>query len=122
MASAQAESWNAGHDETHTESRDPETIPEETLLFCPFTINAFSLVKKNWEPIEIESLREPQFDPNIFDKLIVAQGHKDVVTAMVQSYVNKDLNFSDFVKGKGLGLVILMHGPPGTGKTLTAGM
>ena len=96
--------------------------PEETLLFCPLMINAFSLVKKNWEPIEIESLREPQFDPNIFDKLIVAQGHKDVVTAMVQSYVNRDLNFSDFVKGKGLGLVILMHGPPGTGKTLTAGM
>jgi ATP-dependent Lon protease len=28
---------------------------------------------------------------------------------------------ADFVKGKGNGLIFLLHGPPGVGKTCTAG-
>lgn len=30
------------------------------------------------------------------------------------------LNQLDLVRGKGLGLIVLLHGPPGTGKTSTA--
>lgn len=33
---------------------------------------------------------------------------------------NASLGFDDLIKGKGNGLVILLHGAPGTGKTLTA--
>jgi Cdc6-like AAA superfamily ATPase len=114
---------NAPNDDDEIEEgiSDPESNPEDTFLFCPATVFAFSLVKKTWEKVEIDSLLEPKFDEDIFNKLVVDDGHKKVVSAMVQSYLKKENNFSDFVRGKGRGLVILLHGPPGTGKTLTAG-
>lgn len=34
----------------------------------------------------------------------------------------ESLFFADYIKGKGEGQIVLLHGPPGTGKTLTAGM
>ena len=46
--------------------------------------------------------------------------YKDIVQAMVSSYVNKTAGINDLIAGKGAGLVTLLHGPPGTGKTLTA--
>ncbi len=48
--------------------------------------------------------------------------YKDIVQAMVSSYVDKTATMDDLIAGKGAGLVTLLHGPPGTGKTLTAGM
>lgn len=47
--------------------------------------------------------------------------YKDIVQAMVSSYVDKTATMDDLIAGKGAGLVTLLHGPPGTGKTLTAG-
>lgn len=46
--------------------------------------------------------------------------YKDILQAMVSSYVDKTAGIEDLVAGKGAGLVALLHGPPGTGKTLTA--
>ncbi|KAI0148459.1 P-loop containing nucleoside triphosphate hydrolase protein [Xylariaceae sp. FL1272] len=39
---------------------------------------------------------------------------------MVNSNLKKSGHFEDIIKGKGGGVVILLHGPPGVGKTLTA--
>lgn len=33
---------------------------------------------------------------------------------------DRPLNQLDLVRGKGMGLIVLLHGPPGTGKTSTA--
>lgn len=53
-------------------------------------------------------------------------GHKDIVQALIQTHArtsrneqSKDREF-DVVKGKGKGLIILLHGAPGVGKTSTA--
>ena len=46
--------------------------------------------------------------------------YKNVVESMVDTYLS-DGKFSDIIKDKGRGLVVLLHGGPGTGKTLTAG-
>ena len=46
--------------------------------------------------------------------------YKDIVQAMVASYVDKTANLDDLVAGKGAGLVTLLHGPPGTGKVIEA--
>ena len=40
---------------------------------------------------------------------------------MAKSYFAKDADFTDYVKGKGRSLFILLHGSPGTEKPLTAG-
>jgi len=67
-----------------------------------------------------------------FDRLILPKGHKDIVRALVKTHAlgrmtaeNNAMTRSpqrefDVVKGKGKGLIILLHGSPGVGKTSTA--
>jgi len=49
-----------------------------------------------------------------------------MVKAICETYSQRDegsMHFAaDYIRGKGEGQIILLHGPPGTGKTLTAGM
>ena len=69
---------------------------------------------------------------NGFDDLVIPDGHRNLLTALVRSHttgaeVNLDLDVPteastqiDIVRGKGRGLIVLLHGPPGSGKTSTA--
>ena len=66
-----------------------------------------------------------------FDQLVLPAGHKKVVLSLVaQHFRNKELvrkggggdEEVDIVRGKGKGLIILLHGAPGVGKTSTAGI
>lgn len=66
-----------------------------------------------------------------FQKLVLPDGHKDVVRALVNTHARrvatdggipapKSKRVFDVVRGKGQGLIILLHGAPGVGKTSTA--
>ncbi|KAH6608459.1 aaa family atpase [Trichoderma cornu-damae] len=68
-----------------------------------------------------------QKDKTAFDQLVLPAGHKDIVHCLVaQHFRDKEARVSekeelDIVRGKGKGLIILLHGAPGVGKTTTAG-
>lgn len=60
-----------------------------------------------------------------FEKLVLPPGHKDIVRALVKTHAKKQgvgeakssnnmQREFDIVKGKGKGLIILLHGAPGT--------
>lgn len=104
-------------------SSDPPIWAADTFrLYLPPEIPAFSLVRKGWKIVAIDELEEPVFEEDMMSKkLVIPTEHREIVTSLVESYTSGNLRFSDFVKGKGRGLVILLHGSPGTGKTLTAG-
>lgn len=89
------------------------------------------------DPLDIELVSEvptPRSgDGDGFDKLVLPRGHKDIVRALVKTHARKVISGSesgpvninslrefDLVKGKGRGLIILLHGAPGVGKTSTA--
>lgn len=59
-----------------------------------------------------------------FQNLVMPVKKKDMLQALVQEHLAGtaagEASFDDVVKGKGQGLIILLHGPPGVGKTLTA--
>lgn len=66
-----------------------------------------------------------------FEKLVLPPGHREIVRALVKTHARKVGTDSktkatpvqrefDLVKGKGKGLIILLHGSPGVGKTSTA--
>lgn len=54
-----------------------------------------------------------------FANLVLPPGRKDLLKSLVEAH-HKQLNFDDFIKGKGHGLVVNMYGPPGVGKTFSA--
>ncbi|KAF3901609.1 hypothetical protein ABW21_db0205046 [Orbilia brochopaga] len=65
-------------------------------------------------------------DETAFDQLVLPGGHKKMVKSLVaQHFRDKEAataqtEQADVVRGKGKGLIILLHGAPGVGKTTTA--
>ena len=61
-----------------------------------------------------------------FDDLVIPSEYKRVVKALVKSHAlgsqhkSSDRHQMDLIRGKGKGLIILLHGVPGVGKTSTA--
>jgi SpoVK/Ycf46/Vps4 family AAA+-type ATPase len=70
-----------------------------------------------------------------FDDLVIPKRYRNLLVALVDSHISgfqrkeqksKQLPKTtmptqiDIVRGKGQGLIILLHGPPGSGKTSTA--
>lgn len=62
-----------------------------------------------------------------FDQLVLPDGHKEIVVSLISQYFQDrdsrktENEEADIVRGKGKGLIILLHGAPGVGKTTTAG-
>jgi len=71
-----------------------------------------------------------------FNELVIPQRYRDLLVALVDNHISGSkqaqtvdqttsddepvTNQIDLVKGKGQGVIILLHGPPGSGKTSTA--
>lgn len=66
----------------------------------------------------------------MIDHLVMDAARIKLLKALASSYIRvnqrgkrieHDAWAADFVKGKGSGLIFLLHGKPGVGKTVTAG-
>ena len=100
----------------------PDSEPDETTrLLCPQQVHGYSLHDRAWKKLNVTQLRDVSFRKNAWDRLVLDAEYKNIVQAMVSSYVDKTAMLDDLVAGKGVGLCALLHGPPGSGKTLTAG-
>lgn len=107
-----------------------DLIPDEKLQLAPMTdaqcmlasarVRGFSFAEKRWFDFFIEGLSPPAWNEDCFDQLVLQPAQKDLVRALVATHVQQRLGFDDIVKGKGKGLIMVLHGPPGVGKTLTA--
>ena len=60
------------------------------------------------------------WNKNAFGQLVLDQKTKEMIYALVDVQKSRDKAMDDIIKGKGNGLILLLHGSPGTGKTLTA--
>lgn len=92
------------------------------LMICHHRIPGFSLQHKNWGIFDVDKIREVEYNNDAFKDLAMPQRKKDLMASLLKAHTNKALQIDDVIKGKGKGLVFLLHGPPGVGKTLTAGM
>lgn len=66
----------------------------------------------------------------MIDNLVMDKERINILKALARSYIrinhrgehiDHDAWAADFVRGKGSGLIFLLHGKPGVGKTVTAG-
>ncbi|RYP03158.1 hypothetical protein DL764_005340 [Monosporascus ibericus] len=123
---------------TFTEPIDFELVQDsaEHLRLLPYEIPAFAFRTRSYSYVNISKLAEIDKSDEArdtgFDDLVIPEGHRDLLTALVQNHatggkvkvdldrLNKVSTQIEIVRGKGRGLIILLHGPPGSGKTSTA--
>ncbi|PVH97971.1 P-loop containing nucleoside triphosphate hydrolase protein [Periconia macrospinosa] len=71
--------------------------------------------------MSVKHLKEVDWAMTAFTHLVMDRQHKDMLRSLVEQHrSSKGRIVTDVIRGKGKGLVILLHGPPGVGKTLTA--
>lgn len=107
-----------------------ELVPRDGLKLDPLTdeqcalantmVRGFSFTEKKWFEFFVDKLSPAGWAPDCFDQLVLPRAQKDLVQALVANHVQQRNSFDDIVKGKGKGLILVLHGPPGVGKTLTA--
>jgi hypothetical protein len=102
-------------------SGETPQLSEENYLMCYDRVAGFSLTTKSWGFFMVDNIEEIKFNPTAFDRLALAKEKKAMIAALVRSGQGSAVEFDDMIKGKGKGIIFLLHGPPGVGKTFTAG-
>ena len=83
------------------------------------------------ETLHVRGFSEPDFQEEMIHGLVMDDRRKETIKALAKSFARRNkfgeelaqgMFTADFVRGKGSGLIFLLHGMPGVGKTCTAGM
>jgi hypothetical protein len=96
-------------------------LTDDEILVCDHMIPGFSLVVKRWGLFKVSAIERIEFNHTAFDGLVLPEYQKDLINSLIKEHQGKKSEFDDLIKGKGKGLIFLLHGEPGVGKTLTAG-
>ncbi|KAI1616221.1 hypothetical protein EDD36DRAFT_461111 [Exophiala viscosa] len=108
-------------------SSNESMIPEKDILLLPSCVFAYVLRTRTFAPLWLAALQPIKAKSEGLNNLQLKDNtFKDTLRALVNTHFMQKLtqhspNFEyDIVRGKGRGLVILLHGAPGVGKTFTA--
>ena len=108
------------------------TLSDQALMLLPPRVYGFSLLDRKFYPFDLKNVEDIKSSSLGFEQLVLPKDHKKIMQALVKHHTKgpapispgqrgTDEEFStDVVRGKGKGLVILLHGIPGVGKTSTA--
>lgn len=88
---------------------------EKIPLHCYVYLFHLELHQHVW--VHVQNLTEYQYKPELRDKLILPQDHRDLIDILT---ADMHVLMEDIVEGKSGGTTILCKGAPGLGKTLTA--
>ncbi|RYP72646.1 hypothetical protein DL770_007933 [Monosporascus sp. CRB-9-2] len=100
--------------------------PASDLYFLVLSkiVSGFILNQRRWGHFSVERLHEIKFDREAFKYLVLDDGIKLTVKALIGRFASANGHVSpwpnDFIKNKGQGRIFLLHGSPGVGKTCTA--
>jgi hypothetical protein len=107
--------------EPHTMKNDDP--PSTTFcLLLPHEIRGYAMHRKKWEMLNVELICAIVWNEEAFTmRLVLDPEKKELIEALTTVHIaSSETVTTEIIKGKGKGLVILLHGAPGTGKTLTA--
>ncbi|KAL2815026.1 hypothetical protein BDW59DRAFT_176260 [Aspergillus cavernicola] len=96
---------------------EPPTTPE--IFFSPSRIVGFNLRRKKWVNLEVDLIKEVEWNKKDFKSLVIDEKTKEIVQALIANLLEAEQG-TDMIDDKENGLTILLHGGPGTGKTFTA--
>ncbi|KAI9807713.1 MAG: hypothetical protein M1826_004541 [Phylliscum demangeonii] len=114
--------------DTETGVNNQDAVRQDDILLLPSRVIGYVLRDRKWALLNVQFLRSIVPKSDGFKDLKLPSGHKEMVQALVRSHsmrrdidaATKDSTDFDVVRGKGRGLIILLHGVPGVGKTSTA--
>ncbi|PKX96232.1 ATP-binding protein [Aspergillus novofumigatus IBT 16806] len=95
-------------------------ITTEDLVLLPGRVVAYAFRDRRFVRLDVKYLQPIPPSENVFKNLRINEEHKRMVRALVKTHFQKQRLNLDLIRGKGSGLVILLHGAPGVGKTATA--
>jgi len=106
--------------------------PASDLLLLPSRLFAYALRERKFVQVDVSRLSSVTKVPDAYECLKIKSRHKDLIQSLVDDHFSKKRADTcrkhgegepmslDWIKGKGKGLIILLHGVPGVGKTATA--
>ncbi|KAI0383042.1 P-loop containing nucleoside triphosphate hydrolase protein [Hypomontagnella monticulosa] len=97
-----------------------QKLSDEEAIITNATVRGYSFATKQFLEFYVDDVSPIEWNTACFDELVLDQATKKTVQAVVSTHSSHRDGFDDIVKGKGQGLVCVLHGPPGVGKTLTA--
>ena len=103
------------------ESADHLNMTEDEYIICTDVVRGYCLTQRKWGSFYISFLSDIKWNETAFDSFIFDARYKKIILSLVEAHGKSAAEFDDIIKGKGLGMVFLLHGEPGVGKTLTAG-
>ncbi|RDL40429.1 uncharacterized protein BP5553_00408 [Venustampulla echinocandica] len=125
--------------------RPQNALSDEDLAIMSYRVFGFVLRSRKWAKLDLTHLTDVHAPSNenaggeggketeddeepktAFDRLVLPDGHRKMILSLVaqhfrdkESSANKN-DQTGIVRGKGKGLILLLHGAPGVGKTSTA--
>jgi hypothetical protein len=111
--------------------RDSSELTEDHILLLPNYVQGFVLRSRRWYALNLSNIRPVRRNDEGFKSLVLPDGVARLVEGLVQIHDPQKTVLAagvptdprqqiDLVRGKGKGLIILLHGAPGVGKTSTA--
>ena len=104
-----------------TEYEEHLSLKDDDYLICNPFIPGFSLVDKRWCLFCVDLVKDIEYNMTAFESLMLDKMLKQSILSLVNVHTGMGVPFDDVIKGKGKGLIFLLHGIPGVGKSLTAG-
>ncbi|KAK3376255.1 hypothetical protein B0T24DRAFT_217163 [Lasiosphaeria ovina] len=116
---------------------DPE-LRAEAVQLLPYQLPAYEFRSRQWVWIDVENVEEIDKSEGArksgWNDLVIPDSYSQLLVSLVDNHTSgADMTSRklaatrsspnvqiDLVRGKGRGLIILLHGPPGSGKTSTA--
>lgn len=103
----------------------------EYLALLPRRFFAYAVLERKFVQLNTRFVRSADVEANdkAFKKLEIDRNYKRLILSLVKSHFDKietekktnvEIETQDLIRGKGKGIVILLHGVPGVGKTATA--
>jgi len=112
-------------------SSEAAELTESMMILLPNKVYGFILRSRRWHFLRIDNIRPLERHSDGFENLILPPGVARLVESLVKTHDPANMpsfagseceqeHHVDLVRGKGKGLIILLHGAPGVGKTSTA--
>lgn len=106
-------------------------LPRKFFPLLPGRFFAYAVLPRKFVELDIRFVRDADLESSdkAFHNLQISKVYKKLIVGLVKSHFDKieaekrmsiEIETQDLIRGKGKGIIVLLHGPPGVGKTATA--